>query len=67
MTIRSTLTKRAGEQARQEVAGWELARSANLTMVRGSFGKNQNFPKNLRFRMKICASKFAVKKNKILV
>ena len=26
-SIRSTLTKRAGEQARQEVAGWELART----------------------------------------
>ena len=27
MAIRSTLTKRAGKQARQEVAGWELART----------------------------------------
>ena len=33
MAIRSTLTKRAGKQARQEVAGWELC--ANLTAVCG--------------------------------
>ena len=33
MVIRSTSTKRAGKQARQEVAGWELC--ANLTAVCG--------------------------------